>query len=43
MGTYVLLTEGQSLNADTATLISEKSKYDSSPYGKWSKHWSFYV
>lgn len=43
MGTYVLLTEGQSLNADIAALISEKSKYDSSPSGKWSKYWSFYI
>lgn len=43
MGTYVFLTEGQSLNADIATVISGKSKYDSSPSGKQSKHWSFYV
>lgn len=43
MGTYVFLTEGQNLNADIATVISAKSKYDSSPSGKQSKHWSFYV
>lgn len=43
METYVFLTEEQSLNADIATVISGKSKYDSSPSGKRSKHWSFYV